>query len=175
MFRHAVLPCFSAQAAFHFTHQGAHALTEPHQDGNMKTTFAFGVVALLSLSHLGHACGLAALDPVALDRNGNGQISRDEAAGTALAWAFDSVDANGDGAVDQPEFGARCANYDAAGTAPVSSEVARDPTVVERVAVEKAEEQKTRAQGRIGQRVDQEANNAVDGLIDKGLGKIFGR
>lgn len=138
----------------------------------MKTTAALGLVALLAIPALSHAsCGLEGLDPVVLDRNGNGQISRDEAAGTALAWAFDTVDGNGDGVIDQPEFGARCASY----TTSAASSAPRDPTVVERVAVEKAEEQKQRQQSRVGQRVDQEANNAVDGLIDRGLGRIFGR
>lgn len=141
----------------------------------MKTSLALGIAALVALPSLAHACGLAALDPVALDRNGNGQISRDEVAGTALAWAFDRVDANADGAIDQPEFDARCASYGAAAIPAAATEAPREPTVVEQVAIEKAEEQRERAQGRIGQRIDQETNNAVDGLIDKGLGKIFGR
>lgn len=127
-------------------------------------------ILLFAASFANAECGLANLDPIALDRNGNGEISRDEAAGTTLAWAFDNVDTDRNAVLSQAEFMARCNTYQSA-----SVEAPRERTVVEEVAIGKAEEQKERQESRIGQRVDQEANNAVDGLIDRGLGKIFGR
>lgn len=127
--------------------------------------------AILLLSFVGAAqaqdCPLANLDPFALDKNQDGQISRAEAQGSVLAWSFDQVDQNGDGIIDQAEFGARCATF--------AQAEPREPSAAEKAAAQKAERQKSRQGSRVNRRVDQETDKAVDRTIDRGLDRLFGR
>lgn len=127
--------------------------------------FTATALPLLLFAATAQACPLANLDPFALDKNQDGQISRAEAQGSALVWSFDQVDRNGDGVIDQKEFSTRCA----AQTEP------REPTAAEKAAAEKAERQKGRQTSRVNQRVDQETDKAVDRTIDRGLDRLFGR
>lgn len=127
-------------------------------------------LVLLSTGALGEEdCGLADLDPIALDKNKNGALSRDEAQGSALAWEFDRVDANGDGIISQPEFANRCNPQSAE-----AEKAEREPAAAEKAAAEKAERQKSRQASKVEGRVDKETDEAVDGAIDKGLDRLFG-
>lgn len=112
-------------------------------------------------------CPLANLDPFALDKNQDGQISRAEAQGSSLAWSFDQVDKNNDGIVDQREFDGRCASFAAAEP--------REATAAEKAAAAKAERQQSRQKSRVDQRVDKETDKAVDRVIDRGLDRLFHR
>lgn len=120
-------------------------------------------------------CGLANLDPIALDKNQNAEISRDEAQGTTLAWAYDKVDTNGDGIISQPEFAARCSSYQSTGGGqPGAATVKDEPSALEKAAAEKASQQKERQVRKVEGRVDQETDKAVDSVIDRGLDRLFG-
>ncbi|MEX1033817.1 MAG: hypothetical protein WDZ30_10700 [Cellvibrionaceae bacterium] len=138
---------------------------------------ALALLFATSLSVADNDCGLANLDPIALDKNGNAELSRDEAQGSALAWAFDQVDTNNDGVISQPEFGARCASYKAgaSGSNNQTNAKPREPTAAEKAAAEKAERQKARQSRKVEGRVDEETDEAVDSAIDKGLDRLFGR
>jgi len=69
-------------------------------------------VLLLAQTVSAQECNLATLDPLALDKNQNGVINREEAQGTALTWVFNKVDSNGDGIISKPEFAKRCETTD---------------------------------------------------------------
>ncbi len=64
-------------------------------------TAVFSLLFPASSAFAQQDCGLTDLDPIALDKNKNAEISRDEAQGTTLAWAFDKVDSNNDGVVSR--------------------------------------------------------------------------
>lgn len=122
-------------------------------------------------------CALTDLNPVALDKNKNGAISRDEAADSVLAWSFDQVDSNKDGIIDQPEFAQRCnpqAQAQAANTARTSTAKA-EPNALEKVATEKTDRQVQRQSNKAESRVDQETDKAVDKAVNRGLDRLFGR
>lgn len=119
-------------------------------------------------------CNLKDLDPIALDKNKNGAISRDEADGSLLAWVFNKVDANSNGLIDSSEFMNRC---NAVATKTAQAEVKKDaePGAVEAAVVEKADRQVDRAGAQAESRVDKETDEAVDKAVNKGLDRLFGK
>lgn len=144
----------------------------------MKKAAAIAILPLAIAANLAVAqqdCGLANLDPIALDKNQNAEISRDEAQGTTLAWAYEKVDTNGDGIISQPEFAARCSSYQSAGgDQSGTAKVKEEPSALEKAAAEKASQQKERQARKVEGRVDQETDKAVDSVIDRGLDRLFG-
>lgn len=108
-------------------------------------------------------CGLD-VDPVALDADRNGDLSREETGGTALGPVFDRVDRNGDSVISQYEFAGRCVSMKE-----TADESDGEPSAVERKAAEKVERQRNRTESR----VDQKTDSVMDKAVDKALDGLF--
>lgn len=130
--------------------------------------FCAGLCALALTGTAAASCGLD-LNPGALDRNHNSELSRDETAGTALEGVFDRVDTNRDGAISQSEYTGRCASLQA------KKNSGWDSGWEDSVAGKRAERQSDRQQNRVNNRINSETDKATDSAVDKVMGAIFGK
>lgn len=112
-------------------------------------------------------CGLN-VNPAALDRNSNAELSRNEVSGTALAGVFGRIDTNNDGVISQTEYANRCNSLRATNNDGWNSGWA------DNVAGERAERQQRRQENRINNRINRESDRATDSAVDKVMGAIFG-
>lgn len=124
-----------------------------------------GIMCVSGASFAG--CGLDG-NPVAMDADGNAQLSKDEVKGTKLAWVFDKVDTDNNNVISQTEYSGRCQAIQTPlpenDPAPESEDT--DPGVVEKKTSRQVERQKNNVDNRVNNEVDEAADEAVDGVLD---------
>lgn len=127
--------------------------------------FTAGLCALALAGPAAAGCGLN-VNPAALDRNNNAELSRGEVYATPLAPVFDRIDTNRNGVVSQSEYAGRCASLQAT----ANDNAGWNDSIVDK----RVQQQQQRQQNRINDRVNRETNKASDGMVDKVMGAIFG-